>query len=84
MKTETATHARINFGKVLENSLIEPVIIEKSGRKLAVILSFEEYERISSLEDKYWLLKAKEAEQDGFIGADAGEALIRELLDAKD
>ena len=84
MKTETATHARVHFGEVLENALREPLAIEKSGRKVVVILSYKEYERISSLEDQYWLLKAEEAEREGFIGTEAGEKLFQELLHAKD
>jgi antitoxin Phd len=84
MRTETATNTKLHFGRVLENSLVEPTIIEKSGRKVAVLLSFEEYQRISALEDCYWLARAQEAHNEGFIGAEAGEKLIQELLHAED
>ncbi len=84
MKTETATKARINFGKILGDSLIEPVVIEKSGRNVAVLISFEEYQRMLAFEDRYWIEKTKEAQQEGFIGLERSEELMQELLNVKD
>lgn len=84
MKIETATKARINFAKILENSLLEPVVIEKSGRNVAVLISFEEYQHMLALEDRYWIEKTKEAQQEGFIGLERSEELMQELLDVKD
>lgn len=84
MKTETATHAKMHFGKVLENALKEPVVIEKSGRNVAVLISYDEYKRLAELEDKYWLTEAVKAKKEGFIGTDASDALLSEILNAKD
>jgi antitoxin Phd len=84
MKVESATNARVHFGRVIENAFVEPVFIEKSGRTVAVVLSFEEYKKISDIEDRYWLEKALAAEKEGFIGVDASEAWLKETLNAKD
>ena len=84
MKTETATHAKLHFGQVLEEARHEPVIIRKSGRNVAVMLSMDEYERLAALEDKYWAAKAEAARQEGFAGTAAGEKLLDDLLNAED
>jgi PHD/YefM family antitoxin component YafN of YafNO toxin-antitoxin module len=84
MKIESATNARVHFGRVIENALVEPVLIEKSGRKIAVVLSFDEYQRVSAIEDRYWAEKAMQAKEEGFIGVEASQALIQEILNAKD
>lgn len=56
METIAATEASNRFGQLLDLALQEPVTIEKKGRKVAVILSVEEYNRmentINSLQDQ--------------------------------
>ena len=47
-KTISATEARIRFGELLQNAQIGPVVVERSGRPIAVVLSIGEYERLSS------------------------------------
>ena len=46
----TATEARIHFGEVLRlvTERQERVVVERSGRPSAVILSVEEYERLAT------------------------------------
>lgn len=84
MKTQSATEAKTHFGEVLETAQKEPVMIEKAGKKYAVVLSFEEYQRLASLENSYWIAKAEKGKKEGFIGEDASEALIGSLLHARD
>src|SRR4051794_7466317 len=47
-KTITATEARVHMGEVLRcvNETKEPYIVEKSGTPVAVVISYEEYERL--------------------------------------
>lgn len=47
MKTVQATEAKNNFGKLLEDAISEPVIVQKNGRDAAVILSMEEFRRLT-------------------------------------
>jgi antitoxin Phd len=48
METIAATEASNRFGQLLDLALQEPVTIEKKGRKVAVILSVEEYNRMEN------------------------------------
>lgn len=73
----TATEVKNRFGKYLDAAQTEPVIVEKSGRDAAVLLSYQEYERLQALEDAYWAEQAKEAEADGFLGTEATNRLLR-------
>ena len=57
-----------HFGQYLEEALSDPVVIEKTGRPVAVMLSIKEYERLAALEDAYWAQKAIEAEKTGYLG----------------
>jgi prevent-host-death family protein len=84
MKTLSARDAKNSFGVLLDTAQREPVTIEKKGRPVAVLLSIAEYERLEALEDAYWSARAGAAEAEGYVGPDAGEQLLRELLDAKD
>ena len=67
MKT-TATEIKNHFGQYLDEAILEPVFIEKTGRPVAVMLSSKEYERLIGLEDAYWAQKALKAEKAGYIG----------------
>lgn len=64
----TATDMKNHFGQYLEEAMIEPVVIEKTGRPIAVVLSMKEYQRLAALEDAHWAQKAREAEKTGYIG----------------
>lgn len=46
MKVSTAEFVR-NFGPLSDKALIEPVTITKNGRERLVLLSVEEYERLT-------------------------------------
>ncbi len=82
MKTLSASEAKNCFGKLLDLAKSEPVQIEKKGRTVTVMLSIEEYERLSALEAEVWGLKAEKAKEEGFIGITESENLLEELLNA--
>ena len=48
MKTLNATQAKNQFGDLLEQSGSEPVAIQKNGKNLRVIMSMEEYEKLTA------------------------------------
>jgi PHD/YefM family antitoxin component YafN of YafNO toxin-antitoxin module len=73
----TATEVKCKFGKFSDIARNEPVIVEKTGRKSIVILSFEEYERLTQIEDAYWAEKASKAEADGYVGQEESLAFLR-------
>jgi prevent-host-death family protein len=68
MKTLGASEAKNRFGELLDLARREPVQIAKKGRTVAVVLSIEEFERFSELENQLLALKAEKAQQEGFVG----------------
>jgi prevent-host-death family protein len=46
MKSMSAKDAKNAFGLLLDTARAEPVTIEKHGRRVVVVLSVEEYERL--------------------------------------
>ena len=83
VKTVAAKEAKRTFGQLLDDAQREPVRIERNGRPVAVVLSSADFDRLEAFEDAYWIARAKEAGGEGFLGAEAGERLINDLLDAK-
>ena len=83
MKTARATAVKNQFGQFLEMALTEPVVISKTGRRVAVLLSWPEYERLSALEDELWAKKALQAEKEGYLGPAASRKFIRGKLNEK-
>ncbi len=47
MKSMSAKEAKNGFGLLLDTARAEPVVIEKHGRPVVVVLSTEEYERLT-------------------------------------
>ena len=82
MKTFGASEAKNRFGEMLDLARREPVQIAKKGRSVAVVLSIEEFERFSDLENQLLALKAENAHQEGFIGTVESETLLSDILNA--
>jgi len=83
VKTVTATEMKQRLGQYLTAALVEPVVVEKSGQPMVVMLSMAEYERLQALEDVYWGERARQAEQGGFTGYEETIRRIQERLNAK-
>jgi prevent-host-death family protein len=52
MKTLSAREAKYNFGMLNDSARAAPVVVEKHGRPVVVVLSVEEYERLKSIESE--------------------------------
>jgi prevent-host-death family protein len=48
MKTMSAREAKNAFGLMIDAARAEPVLIEKHGRGVVVVISVEEYERLTA------------------------------------
>ena len=46
MKRISAKDAKNGFGRLVDTARAEPVMVEKHGRPVVVVLSVEEYERL--------------------------------------
>ena len=83
MISVNATELKNRMGRYLQHSITEPVIIEKTHRPFSVILSYDEYERLRSLEDAYWIEKANQAKKEGFVGVEESMKFIEEASSVK-
>jgi len=63
-----ATSFKNNLGRYIEACMKTPVIVEKSGRPSAVLISYDEFEKLSQYEDIYWGMLASRAEKGGYLG----------------
>lgn len=45
MKTMQATEAKNNFGKLLEDAISGPVVVQKNGRDMVVVVSKADFDR---------------------------------------
>ena len=73
----TATELKNRLGRYLDMAETDPVIVEKSGRVKSVLISNAMYEKFLSYEDAYWADKAKRAEEEGYLGAEASADLLK-------
>ncbi len=64
----SATELNKQPGKYINHALTEPVVIERSGQPVAVMLSFELFTR---LEDAYWGELAALSDQEKSVGKKA-------------
>lgn len=50
MQTVSAKDAKYNFGRLIDTARAQPVMVEKHGRPVVVVLSVEEYVRLKTLD----------------------------------
>lgn len=83
MQTVSSSDVRNNFAAMLEKAQHEPVAIQKQGRNAAVLLSYEEFERLTNAHRKAFQAVCDD------IGAKAAargltEAKLMEILSSDD
>ncbi len=79
MKKMASTLAKNNFGEILTTSQREPVVIEKNGKNVSVVISFEEFKNYQEtvISDRYWGEKAEKATK--MIGKTKSEEFFKEF-----
>ena len=78
----TAAETENHFGRVLRQAAEEPVTIEESGFPVAVLISYDAFERYQTLEDYYWGERAKAArEKGGYLEGDLFMEKFRRRID---
>ena len=82
--TATATDVKNHFGEYLEKARTEPVTVEKTGRNVAVLVNYDEYERLRALEDAHWAARARAAEESGYLSAEETAAFLNSRLAEKE
>jgi len=84
VKTVSATEIKNRLGQYLGRVAVEPVAIEKNGRPVAVLLSFEEYELLQRSDDFFWGQAALAAEAEGFLGVEHSLEYLQDGASSKD
>lgn len=79
MHTFGIVEARGNFGALLDTAQREPVAIEKRGRRVAVMVSPEEYDRLEALDEAIWSVKIQRALDEGFLGVEETRAFLERM-----
>ena len=83
--TFTAKEAKNNFGRLLDEARRSPVAINKNGRKVAFMISQEDYSYYKDFEaviDAYWGEKARKARKEGYLTLEQSEKFLNSLLNA--
>ncbi|MDQ2695274.1 MAG: type II toxin-antitoxin system Phd/YefM family antitoxin [Pseudomonadota bacterium] len=81
MHTVTATELKNRLGRYLDAAIAEPVIIEKSGRETAVLMSKSRYDELQAMEDELWALRAQLAEREGYLSVEETARALRKGAD---
>jgi antitoxin Phd len=85
MKAASATDVKNRFGEFLDESRSEPVVVNRNGRNVAVLMSWAEYERLSALEDAWWAVRARAAEAEGrYLGPEKSMEALLNVLHARE
>jgi prevent-host-death family protein len=82
MTTVNATEAKNRFGQIIEQARKEPVVVQSHGRDAVVILDHAEFARLRRLEDAYWVARAEEAIQNGFLSPEETVARLKARYEA--
>ena len=80
--TFTAKEAKNNFGRFLDEAQRFPVAVLKNGRKVAVVMSFQEYDEFETRRDAYWGNLAERAHKKGYIGKVKSLKTLKSALNA--
>lgn len=82
--TLPAREAKNNFGRMLDMAQRRPVTIQKKGRNVAVLMSYDEYERLDNLDDTYWGTRVVKAKREGVLSAKKSKEFLTKLAHAND
>lgn len=85
MNSFTASTAKNKFGELLDRARREPVIIEKHSRPNAVLMAYEEYQRLQRIEERLLAARADEIVGKGkWLGVKESEKLLDDILNEND
>ena len=77
-----------SYGQHLSKCIKEPIVIERSGKPFAVLVSHDEFQVLRQakeiLEDQYWAQQAEEARKEPSLSAEETEAFLKSMLDSDD
>lgn len=78
--TISSREAQSNFAEFIYKVMKEPVIIQKHGKPVAVLISPEDFDKFQKLEELYWNLKVEAAEKNGYLPTAESEDFLNNIL----
>jgi prevent-host-death family protein len=73
MKTIAARDAKNHFGTLIDDARAEPILVERNGRRAAIVLAPEKYDELVAAQDALWEARAAEIVAQGqFLSAEEG------------
>jgi antitoxin Phd len=83
-KTITATDAKNRFAELVDSSRLEPIMITRNDRPVAILVSPEEYARLMAHDDVYWAEQATKIKPADFLSAEASQEFLIDMQNARD
>ncbi|MDO8588255.1 MAG: type II toxin-antitoxin system Phd/YefM family antitoxin [Armatimonadota bacterium] len=78
----SSKQAQSRFGELIDVAQHEPVVIERHGRPIAVVLSVQDYERLEAAQDRLWAERAEKALERGFASKEETKKLFEDIIGA--
>ena len=75
----SSTEFKTHLGEYLTEAMHKPVFVKRRSNE-AVLLSKQEYDRLQSIEDAYWLNQARLSEEKGYLGAKSSMKKLKNAL----
>ena len=69
-----------NFGQVLQEATLEPIMIKKYKKDFVVIMSANHYKTLAKMEEDLLLKAALKQDKKGYIGVKKSKKLIDSLI----
>lgn len=60
MKTIATREAKNHFGNLFEEARTEPILVERNGRRAAIVLAPGRYDELVAAQDALWEARASE------------------------
>ena len=79
MKTMTSTQARQSFSSLLSTIEMEPVLITKDSKNVAVLITDTRYKELEKIEDILYAAAADLAIKEGFAPKEEADELLNSL-----
>jgi prevent-host-death family protein len=83
LKTVTSATLKARLLHYLDVAAIEPVVVQKNEGPVAVLVSYDEFTRLISLEKNYWIQRSRDGERSGYLGVVKSTELLKAGLDEK-
>lgn len=81
MKTVSTATLKARLLHYIDVAGVEPIVVQKKEGPVAVIVSFDEYTRLISLEKNYWIQRSRNAKGAGYLGVAKSTELLKAGLD---